>query len=220
MNSKDKPHSPKPDRGETTQLLLRWKGGDLDAREQLIVRIYHELLKLARRQLKNQRPNHPLQTGDLVNEVFVRLIDSAKIKAENRRQFFALAAESMRNILVDWARRQNFKRREGMKTQVSLDEALTVSYNRNRELVALDDALTDMEKLDQRLSKVVELRYFGGYRNEEIAEHLGVSVATVKRDWVIAQSWLFGELKSSRQPPPDEGGCDGSGPMGEDQRDI
>lgn len=197
MNSDDKPHLPEPEKGEITQLLLKWKSGDPEARGRLAERVYNELRILARIRLRRMGRHNSMLTGDLVQEAFKRLIDSTKITAENRKQFFALASKAMRNILLDVAKSKIAQRREGMNAQVPLDEAPDVPLERSRELIALDDALLDLATFDPRLSEVVDLKYFGGMSIEEIAECLKVSTATVKRDWATARSWLRGQLQSS-----------------------
>ncbi len=185
-----------PEAEEITRWLLEWKNGDQEARERFIAAVHHELRKLARHCLNDERANHTLQTDALINEAFLRLVDPSRLRAENRKQFFALAAEVMRHVLVDWARQRAYQKRAGITRQISLDEALTVSAERSDVMVALDDALNSLSQFDPRMGRIVELRYFGGLSNEETAEALGLSVATVKRDWQTAKTWLYRQLSN------------------------
>ncbi|MBI1766088.1 MAG: sigma-70 family RNA polymerase sigma factor [Acidobacteria bacterium] len=179
---------------QITQLLLAWGAGDEAALAQLMPLVYAELRQVAARHLRRQRPGHTLQTTALVNEAYLRLIDSSQVRWQNRAHFFAVSAQLMRRILVDFARsRQNLKRGGGAQ-QVSLDEALAVAPERGADLLALDDALTRLAALNPRQAQVVELRYFGGLSEEESAEALKVSLRTVQRDWKLARLWLYREL--------------------------
>jgi RNA polymerase sigma factor (TIGR02999 family) len=182
-----------------TVLLQAWGRGDQRALDQLASLVHHELQRLARRHMGRERAGHTLQTTALVNEVFVRLIDGKQVEWRNRAHFFAIAARLMRRILVDSARAQRYQKRGGGAPVVSLDEALTVSPERSREIVALDDALKALADVDERKSQVVELRYFGGLSVEETAAALDVSPDTVMRDWRLARGWLLREL-SGDQP--------------------
>ncbi len=185
----------KPSAHEITDLLLAWSDGDSGALERLTPLIYQELHRLARGYLRGERAGHTLQTTDLVNEAYLRLIVASRMRWQNRAHFFAVSAQLMRRILVDFARaRRNLKRGGGGVVQISLDEALTIGPERSAELIALDDALTALAQLDERQSKVVELRFFGGLTEEEIAEVLQVSPRTVSSDWNLARSWLLREL--------------------------
>ena len=157
----------------------------------------HELQRLARRHMGRERPGHTLQTTALVNEVFVRLIDGKQVEWRNRAHFFAIAARMMRRILVDAARAHRYQKRGGGAPVLSLDEALTVSAERSREIVALDDALKGLADVDPRRSQVVELRYFGGLSVEETAAALDVSPDTVMRDWRLARGWLLRALSKA-----------------------
>lgn len=179
---------------EVSRWLQGWKDGDADARERFVAAVYQELRKLARYCLKDERTNHTLQTDALINEAFQRLVGPGEWRAENRKQFLALAAEVMRHVLVDWARRRNYQKRAGATRRVAFEEALTVCAERGDEVVALDDALRSLEQFDPRLARLVELKYFGGCSNAELAEQLGVSVATVKREWLTAKTWLYGQV--------------------------
>jgi RNA polymerase sigma factor (TIGR02999 family) len=179
---------------QITQLLLAWGQGDEAALERLMPLVYDELRKVAARHLRRQRPDHTLQTTALVNEAYLRLIDSSQVQWQNRAHFFAISAQLMRRILVDFARsRQNLKR-GGDVERISLDEALVVAPERGADLLALDDALTQLAALNSRQAQVVELRYFGGLSEEEAAEALKVSLRTVQRDWKLARLWLYREL--------------------------
>ncbi|MBS1790308.1 MAG: sigma-70 family RNA polymerase sigma factor [Acidobacteria bacterium] len=179
---------------EITQLLLAWGGGDDAALEKLMPLVHNELKRMARRYMNRQRTGHTLQTTALVNEAYLRLIDSSRVNWQNRAHFFAISAQLMRRILVDAARqRQNLKRGGGAQP-IALDEAAEVSDERAAELVALDDALKTLATLNPRQSQVVELRYFGGLSEEETAAVLNVSIRTVRRDWNLTRRWLYREL--------------------------
>jgi RNA polymerase sigma factor (TIGR02999 family) len=179
---------------EITQLLLAWGSGDERALEELMPLVYDELRKVAARHMRRQTPGHTLQTTALVNEAYLRLIDASKVRWQNRAHFFAVSAQLMRRILVDFARqRQNLKRGGGAQ-QISLDEALAVAPERGADLLALDEALDRLAALNARQARLVELRYFGGLSEEETAEALKISLRTVQRDWNLARLWLYREL--------------------------
>ncbi|HKX27288.1 MAG TPA: sigma-70 family RNA polymerase sigma factor [Blastocatellia bacterium] len=179
---------------EITQLLIAWNKGDMKALEQIMPLVHTKLHHLAKLQMAGERPDHVLQTTALVNEMYLRLIDWRNVEWQNRAHFFGLAAQIMRRILVDFARARRREKRGGEALRVSLSEATGSSYERSADLVALDDALQALEKLDARQARVVELRFFAGLSYEETAEALNVSVGTVRRDWSFAQVWLFHEL--------------------------
>ena len=179
---------------QITQLLLAWGKGDQAALEELMPLVYDELRKVAARFLRRQRPGHTLQTTALVNEAYLRLIDSSRVQWQNRAHFFAVSATLMRRILVDFAREQRNLKRGGAAERVSLDEALMVAPERGADLLALDEALNRLAALNPRQAQVVELRYFGGLSEEETAEALKVSLRTVQRDWNLARLWLYREL--------------------------
>ena len=179
---------------QVTQLLLAWSSGDVTALEKLTPLVYNELHRLARRYMAQERPGHTLQATALVNEAYLRLVDSRNVQWQNRAHFFAVSAQLMRRILVDFARSRHYQKRGGEAHQVSLDEALVVSWERGADLVALDDALQALADIDPRKSQVVELRFFGGLTVEEAAEALAVSLDTVMRDWKFAKTWLLREL--------------------------
>jgi RNA polymerase sigma factor (TIGR02999 family) len=176
---------------ELTKLLLDWSDGDRTALEKLIPLVYDELRQLARRQLKRERQGHTLQTTALVNEVYLRLVDQRVVRWQNRAHFFAIAAQLMRRVLVDYARKRQYAKRGGGAQQVSLDETALISQERAADFVALDDALKELTAVDARQSMIVELRFFGGLSVEETAEAVGISPATVKREWSAAKAWLY-----------------------------
>jgi RNA polymerase sigma factor (TIGR02999 family) len=156
--------------------------------------VYEELRRIAAHYLRNERQEHTLQTSALVNEAYLRLVDHENIEWQNRAHFFGVAAQAMRRVLVDYARSRNYQKRGGGARQVSLDEAVTVAEEHAAEMIALDDALRELAKIDERKCRVVELRYFGGLSVEETAEALGVSIQTVGRDWSTAKAWLLREM--------------------------
>jgi RNA polymerase sigma factor (TIGR02999 family) len=179
---------------QITHLLLAWGHGDPAALDSLMPLVYGELRKVAARHLRGQRVGHTLQTTALVNEAYLRLIDASQVQWQDRAHFFAVAAHFMRRILVDFARSRNYQKRGGGAQQVSLADALAIAPERGADLLALDEALTRLQALNERQAQVVELRYFGGLSEEETAEALKVSVRTVRRDWNFARVWLHREL--------------------------
>ncbi len=182
-----------------TQLLVAWNQGDQSALEQLTPLVYRELHRLAHGYLAGERHGHVLQTTALVNEAFVRLIEWQKIEWQGRAHFLGVAATLMRHILVQFAReRQAAKRGGGQAVQISLSEAADIGARQSPDLVALDDALTVLEKLDSRQSRIVELRFFGGLSLEEVAEVMQISLSTVRRDWRMAQAWLQQQLSATK----------------------
>jgi RNA polymerase sigma-70 factor (ECF subfamily) len=176
-----------------TQLLQAWRLGDSGALDKLIPLVYEELHRLARRYMGRENTGHTLQPTALVNEAYMRLLDARQVEWQNRAHFFAVSAQMMRRILVDFARSRHNLKHGGDAVQVPLDEAI-VSAEPSADLVALDEALKTLAMLDPRQAQVVELRYFGGLSIEETAEVLDVSAGTVRRDWSIAQAWLHREL--------------------------
>jgi RNA polymerase sigma factor (TIGR02999 family) len=179
---------------DITLLLRAWGAGDQAALDQLSKCVYEELRLMARRHMKNERLGNSLQTTALVHEVYLRLVDVTKVEWQQRAQFFAMAAQMMRRILVDAARARASQKRGAGAVRVDLDEIAVVSPERDRSMVALDDALTAFEQIAPRQAKVVELRYFGGLQEEEIVEVLKISPRTVRRDWEFARVWLAREL--------------------------
>lgn len=189
---KDSKHS--SGKSDVTRLLKAWGAGETEALETLAPRVHSELHRLARQYMSREQPGHTLQTTALVNEVYLRLVDGAQVSWQDRAHFFAISAQMMRRILIDFARSRHYQKRGGDAQQVSLDEALVVSPERGGDLLALDEALNRLEALDARKSQVVELRYFGGLSVKETAEVLKISVETVMRDWKFAKAWLLQAL--------------------------
>lgn len=182
---------------EVTRLLLDWRGGDRAALDQLLPLVYHELHQQAARYLRRERPDHTLQATALVHEAYLQLVDQAQVNWQNRAHFFGAAAQAMRRILVDSARAHQAEKRGAGEDQLPLDEAIGISDKRSADLIALDDALQTLAQMDVQQCRVVELRYFGGLSIEETAEALGISPATVKREWNSAKVWLHHEIKKS-----------------------
>ena len=178
-------------------MLVAWSNGDQSAFGRLAPAVHQHLRRLAAHYMAGERPGHVLQTTALVNEAYVRLVDWKDVEWQSRAHFFGLAAQTMRHILVDVARSRLRAKRGGGEMHVSLSEAADVAIDRSADLVALDDALTTLEGLNPRHSRVVELRFFGGLSLKEVAHVLDVSVGTVRRDWSLAQAWLYRELSRS-----------------------
>lgn len=193
---------------DVSTLLRAWSDGDQGALDRLTPIVYDELRRLARRYMRGERPGHSLQTTALVNEAYLRLVDYERMQWQNRAHFFAVSAQLMRRILVERARRHNLKRGGGLQ-HVSLDEAAAVGGNRGTDLVALDDAMNALARIDARKVQVVEMRFFGGLSVEETAEVLKVSPVTVMRDWSTAKAWLYRELTN--------GAADGFGTLETDR---
>jgi RNA polymerase sigma-70 factor (ECF subfamily) len=174
-----------------TQLLVAWSDGDQSALDQLVPLVHGELRRLARSYMRGERQGHTLQTTALVNEAYLKLVDQKHVRWQNRAHFLAIAAQLMRRILVDYARRRQYRKRGGDALQVSLADAELLSDERTPDLMALDEALVSLAEIDPRRSQVVELRFFGGLNIEETAEILKVSPTTVERDWTTAKAWLY-----------------------------
>jgi RNA polymerase sigma factor (TIGR02999 family) len=179
---------------ETTRLLKAWSEGDETALERLVPRVDAELRRLARYYLRQERPGHILQTTALVNEAWVRLITWPDVSWQNRAHFIGVAAQLMRHVLVDGARRSQAQKYGAGAAHVSLTNVEGIAHGKSADLVALDDALNELATFDERKSKVVELRFFGGLSLEETAETLKISARTVQREWSLAQAWLYREL--------------------------
>ena len=179
---------------ETTQLLRAWASGDQGALEQLTPRVYDELRRIAGHFMKDERPGRTIQTTALVHEAYLKLIDVTNVDWQHRAHFFAVSAQIMRHILLDQARRRVAAKRGGAAPRVNLDDVPDIGSGRARELIALDDGLNVLAKVDPRKARVIELRFFAGLSVEETAEVLKVSSDTVKRDWKLARAWLLAEL--------------------------
>jgi RNA polymerase sigma factor (TIGR02999 family) len=179
---------------EITQLLIAWNQGDQSARDELMPLIYQELRRLARGYLRRERPNHTLQPTALVHEAFLRLVDQDRVNWQNRAHFFGIAARLMRQILINHAEARMAAKRGGSAERVSLSQVDKVAEGQEVDLIALDEALRNLENIDPLQSRIVELRYFSGLTIEEIAEVMNISTATVKREWSTARAWLRREL--------------------------
>jgi len=182
---------------EITQLLAEWSNGNQTALDKLYPLVYDELHRMANRYMKRERKDHTLQTTALINEAYVRLVEQKDVHWENRAHFFAISAQIMRRILIDHARRQAYAKRGGGAQKVSLDETAIVASGPASSILLLDEALNRLTQMDPRRGQVVELRYFGGLNNEEIAGVLKISENTVTRDWNMARAWLYQELTGS-----------------------
>ena len=180
-----------------TELLKAWSNGEQEALEELIPLVYHELHRLAHRYMARERGGHTLQSTALVHEAYERLIDLKDVSWQNRAHFFAVSAQLMRRILVDYARTRRFQKRGGEWRQVPLNEALAVFRDRPTDIVALDDALLTLAGIDSRKARVVEMRFFGGLTIKETAEVLNVSEETILRDWRLAKVWLLRQLSKT-----------------------
>jgi RNA polymerase sigma factor (TIGR02999 family) len=187
---------------EVTGLLQAWSAGDKQALKQLLPLVYEELHRIAARQMAQQPAGHPLQTTALIHEAYLHLVGWKKVQWENRARFFAASAQLMRNILVDIARAQRQLKRGGQFNNTTLDEERIFQPTRPRDLLMLDEALTRLEQLDPRKSRIVELRFFGGLTAEETAALLNISDRTVLREWNVAKAWLYHEIigKTSTRP--------------------
>jgi len=182
---------------EITQLLLSWSKGDKTALDQLVPLVYPELRRLAQRYMRRENSLHTLQTSALINEAYLRIVDQQEVQWQDRAHFFAVAAQVMRHILIDHARRHHYAKRGAGARRVPLDETAVISRERAAEFVALDDALTSLAAVDARKSKIVELRFFGGLTVEEISEVMKLSPITIKREWRSAKAWLHLEISKS-----------------------
>ena len=185
-----------------SELLVRWKAGDQQALEALVPLVYKELRDIAHYHLQRERTGHTLQSAALVHEAYLRLLDQRPFDTENRAHFLAVASRLMRQILVDYARSHGAAKR-GADRRVELDASLVLPTGRSTDVVALDDALTGLAKLDEQQCRIVELRFFAGLATEEISEVLGISSSTVKREWNVAKAWLTREMKRGRVAIPE-----------------
>ncbi len=191
---------PLPEPADVTSLLVAWSEGDDGALAQLVPQVYAELRRLAHHHMRGERPGRTLQTTALVNEAYLRLVDTRRVRWQSRAHFLGVAAQAMRRVLVDAARARGARKRGSAEPPVSLDDALLAAPERSASLVALDDALTALADVDPRKSQVVELRYFAGLSVAETAAVVGVSPETVQRDWRVAKAWLLRELSESGAP--------------------
>lgn len=182
---------------DLTRMLLDWSEGDSSAAEQLFPLVYDELHRLAERQMRRERAGHTLQVTALVNEAYLRLADQKRVRWQNRAHFFGVAAQLMRRILIKYAERRRAAKRGAGQENIPLDETIIATDERAAELLSLDRALNDLAAIDERQSRVVELRFFGGLSVEEIGVVLGVSPATVKREWRVAKAWLYGAISEN-----------------------
>jgi len=179
---------------DITALLHAWNNGDAEALGDLMPVVYPEIRRIARQHLRRQLPGHSLESAALANEVYLKLVHSRSIRCNNRAHFFALCAQMIRHVLVDYARNHRYAKRGGCLMRVPLEDVLVEAQAHGVEILALDEALTALSKIDDRKVRVVELRYFGGLSTQETAEVLRTSEETVLRDWKVAKAWLFGEL--------------------------
>jgi RNA polymerase sigma factor (TIGR02999 family) len=184
---------------DITGLLVDWNNGDKAAMDKLLPMVERELHRLAHAYMRRENPNHTLQTTALINETYMRLVDQRRVQWQNRAHFFGIAAQIMRRILLNYARDQNRLKRGGKAIHVSLSEACVMPAEKDREIIALNDALDRLEAIDERKAKVVELRFFGGLTVEEIAEVLKISNVTVMRDWSFAKAWLSREIQNGQE---------------------
>jgi RNA polymerase sigma-70 factor, ECF subfamily len=180
--------------GEITELLAEVRDGKTAAKSRLAVLVYDELHRIASCYMRRERPDHSLQATLLVDDAYLNLVNQEDRNWQNRSHFFAVAAQLMRRILIDHARNRNAAKRGGGRPEVQLDDALVIAEDKFEELLAVDQALTHLAEVDPRLAQIVEMRFFAGLTEDEIAEALGISLRTVKRDWQVAKAWLHGEL--------------------------
>lgn len=182
---------------EVTQLLVDWRGGDQAALNKLMLLVYDELHAMARRYMKQERGDHTLQTTALVNEAYLKLLGGQSPDWQNRAHFFGVAAQVMRHLLIDHARSRRYARHGGSAMRITLDDNVAASPGESIDLLALDEVLDRLDAIDERKRQIVELRYFSGLSAEETAEVLGLSVITIKREWLKAKAWLYRELNQS-----------------------
>ena len=182
---------------EFTALLIEYRSGSQEAGDQLVVLVYQDLRRLAQYYLQQERPEHTLQATALVHEAYLRLFDEGTFEWRDRAHFFAIAARQMRRILVDYARQMQAEKRSGGQIKLSLEEVTGEAAQRDEDLIALDEALSQLEKVSLRASQIVELRFFAGLTEKEVAQALGISLATLKRDWDFAKAWLYQQIRGN-----------------------
>ena len=185
---------------EVTRLLLAWEQGEQSALEELVPLVHAELRRIARRYMLGERRGHTLQTTALVNEAYLRLVNSQKVNWQSRAHFFAISAQLMRRVLVDHARKRSAQKRSRQGMRLAIDHVEGIAPKRDEDLLAVDEALRRLAEVDSRASRVVELKFFGGLQDRETAEVLGVSVATLQRDWTFAKAWLLKRLAAADGP--------------------
>jgi RNA polymerase sigma factor (TIGR02999 family) len=183
-----------PSPKEVTELLLDWREGNQEAIDRLMPLVYNELRRLAAYHMKRERPDHTLQASALINEVYLRLVDQKSVSWQNRAHFFGIASRLMREVLVDHARSRNYAKRGGDRQKVDIEKVAELAQENSPDLIALDDALKSLASIDERQSRIVELRFFGGLTSEETAEVLGISLRTVEREWNMARAWLSRQM--------------------------
>ena len=201
LDARDLPETgndPRPNSQESvTELLARARDGSGDAMDRLMPLVYDELRAIAHRQLRGERTQHTLSTTALVHEAYLKLVDQRRVNWQDRTHFFAVAARVMRRVLVDYARRRGAKKREGVRMEIPIEDAMIAIEDQADMLLELDEALTRLSERDERLARVVELRFFAGLTEDETAEVLGVSPRTVRYDWIKAKGWLYRELNDA-----------------------
>ncbi|MGO9262864.1 MAG: sigma-70 family RNA polymerase sigma factor [Bryobacteraceae bacterium] len=213
MPEDKEPQAEEPD-GDLTLMLNRMKDGDQQAGEEVVARVYDELHRIASREMRRERPGNTLQTTALIHEAYLRMAGARSLEIQNRSHFLAVASQQMRRVLVDHARAAGSQKRGGGAARLDLDSVRVGAADPDAQLVRLDDALNDLERLDPRPAKVVELKYFGGYSDREVAESLNLSLAMVRRDWEFARSWLFEQMSKPSRPehhPPHVTGTSSTG---------
>jgi RNA polymerase sigma factor (TIGR02999 family) len=184
--------SPQPK--DVTTLLMEWSGGNSQAFNELMPMVYDQLRQLAARELRRERPNHTLHSTALVHEAYLKLIDQRRVQWKDREHFFAVASQAIRRILVTYARSRHASKRGGGATMLAFDESIALPDRKDVDLVALDDALESLSRLDAQQGRIIELRFFGGLSIDGTARTMGISTSTVARDWNVARAWLFREL--------------------------
>lgn len=188
---------------DVTQILLDWSRGDPEAPDKLMPLVYDELRRIASQYLRRERADHTLQPTALVHEAYLKLVDQQRVSWQNRAHFFAIAAQAMRRILVSYARQHLAAKRGGPRQRLTLDEAMGAAQQREVDLIALDEAMTNLEAIDPQQSRIIELRFFGGLSVEETAQVIGVSPATVKREWTMARAWLHRRMSATSEANED-----------------
>ena len=185
---------------DITRLLKRACQGDHDASSKLMTLVYDELRRMASHYMHRERPGHTLNTTALVHEAYLRMVDYKRIRYQDRHHFYAMAAQAMRRVLVDWARHHRAAKRGDGKIKIDLSSAEVMTESQSEDILALNEALDRLQRFDQRQSQIVELRFFGGLTINEVAEILNISPATIKREWSIARAWLYAQIRGTAEP--------------------